>query len=100
MEPILLYTIETLVLDSNILRDSILTRIEQIRFQAYVHVCAMMWKVAFQELRALTNTKKLNDHGMNVNPMELNDIYDLLWNVGVELQSERCLGILQLEFRP
>ena len=100
MEPILLYTIETLVLDPNILRDSILTRIEQIRFQAYVHVCAIMWKVAFQELRALTNTKKLNEHGLNVNPMELNDIYDSLWNVGVELESERCLSILQPGFRP
>jgi hypothetical protein len=32
VEPINLYCIETLILDANILRDSILTRIEQIRF--------------------------------------------------------------------
>ena len=58
VQPINLYTIETLILDPNILRDSVLTRIEQIRFQAYIHVNAIMWKVCFQELRALTNTKK------------------------------------------
>jgi hypothetical protein len=101
LQPVLLYiTIETLVLDANILRDSILTRVEQIRFQAYVHVCAIMWKVAFQELRALTNTKKLNEQGFNVNPMELNDIYESLWNVGLLLKSEACLTVIQPEYRP
>ena len=70
VQPINLYTIETLILDPNILRDSVLTRIEQIRFQAYIHVNAIMWKVCFQELRALTNTKKMDTH-----PMELSNIY-------------------------
>jgi hypothetical protein len=100
IQPVLLYTIETLVLDPNILRDSILTRMEQIRFQGYIHVCAIMWKVAFQELRALTNTTKLNDQGMNVNPMELNDIYESLWNVGLLLKSDACLSVIQPDYRP
>ncbi len=42
-------------LDQNILRDAVLVRLENIRFDAYVHVNALMWKVAFAELRALTN---------------------------------------------
>ena len=100
IQPINLYTIETLVLDDNILRDSVLTRIEQIRFQAYVHVCAIMWKVCFQELRALTNTKQLNRHGLNINPMELNDIYDYLWNVSLFLKTDDSLQILGTEYRP
>jgi hypothetical protein len=120
IQPINLYCIETLVLDANILRDSILTRVEQIRsahlshpvlqypkpvpspasrFQAYVHTCAIMWKVCFQELRALTNTKQLSEAGLNVNPMELNDIYEHVWNLGVLLQTTDCLQILQLVYR-
>jgi hypothetical protein len=51
-----------------------------------------MWKCVFQELRGLTNTK--------INPMELNDLYDHLWNVGVLLQSDDPLSILDDEFRP
>jgi hypothetical protein len=53
-----------------------------------------MWKTVFQELRGLTNTKAI------LNPIELNDLYDHLWNVGVLLQSEDCLNILNLDFRP
>ncbi len=87
-------------MDANILRDSILTRIENNRFQAYVHTCAIMWKVCFQELRALTNTKQLSDDGLNVNPMELNDIYEHVWNLGVLLKTDECLAILLEEFRP
>jgi hypothetical protein len=34
IQPINLYCIETLILDPNILIDSILTRIEQLRYQA------------------------------------------------------------------
>jgi hypothetical protein len=59
-----------------------------------------MWNVAFQELRALTNTKKLNEQGLNVNPKELNDIYESLWNVGLLLKSEACLPVIQPEYRP
>lgn len=100
VQPINLYTIETLILDPNILRDSILTRIEQIRFQAYIHVNAIMWKVCFQELRALTNTKKMDTLGLGVNPMELSDIYEHVWNHGVLLQTGECLTVLQPEYRP
>ena len=100
MQPINLYCIETLILDPNILRDSTLTRIENVRFQAYVHTNAILWKVCFQELRALTNTKQMNDVGLNVNPMELGDIYDHVWNLGVVLQSTGCLQVLQSTYRP
>jgi hypothetical protein len=58
-----------------------------------------MWKVCFQELRALTNTKQLSLAGLNVNPMELNDIYEHVWNLGVLLQTNESLSILEPEFR-
>jgi len=58
-----------------------------------------MWKVCFQELRALTNTKELSVCGLNVNPMELNDIYEHVWNLGILLQTEDCLSILEPDFR-
>jgi hypothetical protein len=100
IQPINLYCIETLILDANILRDSTLTRIEQIRFQAYIHTNAIMWKICFQELRALTDTKQMNEVGMGVNPMELGDIYDHVWNLGLLLQSDRCLEVLKSGYRP
>ncbi len=50
-------------LDQNILRDAVLVRLENIRFEAYVHVSALMWKVAFAELRALTNRKTVTGLG-------------------------------------
>jgi hypothetical protein len=58
-----------------------------------------MWKVCFQELSALTNTKQLSLSGLNVNPMELNDIYKHVWNPGVLLQTDESLAILQGGFR-
>jgi hypothetical protein len=58
-----------------------------------------MWKVCFQELRALTNTKELSVCGLHINPMELNDIYEHVWNLGILLQTEDCLSILELEYR-
>ncbi len=60
---------------------------------------AIMWKVCFQELRPLTNTKQLSLAGLNVNPMELNDIYEHVWNLGVLLQTNECLSILEQGFR-
>jgi len=99
VKPINLYCIETLILDPNILRDSTLTRIENIRFQAYIHTNAIMWKVCFHELRALTNTKQMSAFGLGVNPMELGDIYDHLWNMGLLLQWDQCLDILQSDYR-
>ena len=100
VQPINLYCIQTLILNPNILRDSTLTRIEQIRFQAYIHTNAILWKICFQELRALTNTKQMNVVGLGVNPMELGDIYDHVWNLGVVLQSQGCLQVLQASYRP
>jgi hypothetical protein len=94
VEPITAYTVGTVLLGPNVLRDSVLTRLENMHYEAYVHCCAIMWKCVFHELRGLTNTKNL------LNPMELNDLYDHLWNVGVLLQSEDPLSILDDEFRP
>ena len=32
--------------------------------------------------------------------MELSDIYEHVWNLGVLLQTETCLTVLQPEYRP
>jgi hypothetical protein len=40
-----------------------------------------MWRVVYRELRA-------NDATLALNPMQLNDIYDHLWDVGTLLTSE------------
>jgi hypothetical protein len=37
---------------------------------------------------------------MNLNPMEINDVYEEVWNVGVLLQSEDSLSCLDLDYRP
>ncbi len=65
-----------------------------------MHVNAIMWKVAFEELRALTNKKNLQAVGVGLNPMELNDLYDHLWNLGTLLQGEDALTVLNETFRP
>jgi hypothetical protein len=92
----MLYCIDMLVLDANILRDSILIRMEIIQYECYVHVNAIMWRVVYRELRALTN-----DGAMALNPMELNDIYEELWNVGTLLQNHgEVLSIMEDDFRP
>jgi hypothetical protein len=55
-----------------------------------------MWRVVYRELRALTN-----DGAMALNPMELNDIYEELWNVGTLLQNNgEVLSIMEDDFRP
>jgi hypothetical protein len=54
-----------------------------------------MWRVIYRELRAVTN-----DASLALNPMELNDIYDHLWDVATLLTSEDCLTILDEGFRP
>ncbi len=56
-DAILRYIIETLVLEPNLLRDSILVRMEIVQFEAHLHVNAIMWRQVFRELRALTNDK-------------------------------------------
>jgi predicted component of type VI protein secretion system len=32
-------------------------QVECLHFEAYVHVCTIMWRVVFKELRGLTNSK-------------------------------------------
>ncbi len=64
-------------------------------FECYVHVNAIMWRVVYRELRALTN-----DGAMDLNPMELNDVYEEVWNVGVLLMSDEALSILDEDYRP
>ena len=98
--PIITFTVSMCALDADILRDAVLVRLENIRFEAYVHVNALMWKVAFAELRALTNRNAITESGFGLNPMELNALYEYLWNLGVLLKTEGCLSILQLEYRP
>ena len=66
-----------------------------IHYECYVHVNAIMWRVVYRELRALTN-----DSTMSLNPMEINDLYEAVWNVGVVVQSDDALNILDLEYRP
>ncbi len=67
-----------------------------VQFECYVHVNAVMWRVVYRELRALTN-----DGVMALNPMELNEIYEELWNVGTLLQNATVvLSIMEDEFRP
>ena len=60
-----------------------------------VHVNAVMWRVVYRELRALTN-----DSAMNLDPMELCEIYEHVWNVATLLQSDECLSILDEGYRP
>lgn len=100
IKPILTFTVSMCAMDANILRDAILIRLENIRFEAYVHVNAIMWKVAFAELRALTNRKAVAESGLGLNPLELNDLYDHLWNLGVLLKSDNWMSVLQPNFRP
>jgi hypothetical protein len=67
-----------------------------IQFECYVHVNAVMWRVVYRELLALTNNGV-----MGLNPMELNYIYEDLWNVGTLLQNETdVLSIMEDDFRP
>jgi len=54
-----------------------------------------MWRQVFRELRALTNDKTIK-----VNPLQLNDLYEHLWNLGQLLTTERCFELLNDDFRP
>jgi hypothetical protein len=56
----------------------------------YCGVC-----VAFKELRGLTNAK-----GLELHPMELNELYEYLYDLGTTLQGETCLRIFEDGFRP
>jgi hypothetical protein len=66
-----------------------------VQFEAFLHVNAVLWRVVYRELRALTNDKKLA-----LNPMDLNDLYEEVWNVGALLQTEDSLSVMEDGFRP
>jgi hypothetical protein len=68
---------------------------EMLPYECFIHANAIMWRVVYRELRALTN-----DASINLNPMEINDVYEEVWNVGVLLQSENSLSLLDLDYRP
>jgi hypothetical protein len=69
---------------------------ETLYFEAYCHVCALMWRVIFKELRGLTNSKK----GLEIDPLALNGIYEQLYDVGNLLQTNACLSVFDPSFRP
>ncbi len=54
-----------------------------------------MWRVVYRELRAVTN-----DATLALNPIDINDIYDHVWDIGTLLTSEDCLTIFDEGFRP
>jgi hypothetical protein len=89
IEPLLHYNVDCLDLEANVLRDSVLQRLELFHFQAHTHTCAIMWECAFKELRALTNSSDVD-----LNPLELHDVHDCLWTVGVKLQGDSPLTVL------
>ncbi len=46
---------------------------ELMHFECYVHVNAIVWRLIYRELRAVTNANTLN-----LNLLELNDLHDNL----------------------
>jgi hypothetical protein len=63
---------------------------ELMHFECYIHVNAIMWRLVYRELLVVTNDRKLN-----INPLQLNDLYDNLWDVVEQLQQETSLDILE-----
>jgi hypothetical protein len=53
-----------------------------------------MWRVIFKELWGLTNSK-----GLELNPIELNMLYEKLYDVGKLLQTEKALMVFEPSFR-
>ena len=70
---------------------------ELIHFECYVHVNAIVWRLIYRELRAFTNANTLN---LNPLDLELNELYDNLWDVGELLRGEDALDILEEGWRP
>jgi hypothetical protein len=95
LEPLLDYEVKSLLDEANVLRDSILIQLETLHFEAYCHVCALMWRVVFAELRGLTNIT-----GLEIDPLTLNVIYEHLYDLGKLLQTDKALTILDTMFRP
>ena len=92
---ILVFTDETRRLDANILRDSVFIRLQLLHFQVFFHVGAVEVEVAFEELRALTNST-----GVAMDPTEINEIYEYLWKHGTLLIGDSCLDVFDLDYRP
>ena len=95
LTPLLDYEVKSLLDDANVLRDSILIQLETLHFEAYCHVCALMWRVVFWELRGLTNST-----GLEIDPLTLNEIYEHLYDLGKLLQTDQALTIIEPMFRP
>ncbi len=93
--PLLDYEVKSLLDDANVLRDSILIQLETVHFEAYCHMCALVWRVIFMELRGLTNSK-----GLEIDPMTLNALYENLYDVGLVMQTEKALVLLEPYVRP
>jgi hypothetical protein len=89
------YEMKSLLDDPNVLRDSILIQLETLHFEAYCHVCALLWRVIFKELLVLTNSK-----GLEIDPITLNRIYEDLYDVGCLMQTDQALVLLESNFRP
>jgi hypothetical protein len=71
-------------------------QVECLHFEAYVHVCTIiMWRVMFQELRGLTNSK-----GLELSPLELNTLYEYLYDLGLKLQTGESMVVFEEGFRP
>ena len=88
LEPLLDYEVKSLLDEPNILRDSVLMQLECLYFEAYVHVGAIMWRVVFRELRGLTNSK-----GLELNPLDLNRLYESMYDLGKHLQTDKCTTV-------
>jgi hypothetical protein len=86
--------VKALLDDPNVLRDSILIQLETIHFEAYCHVRALLWRVIFKELRGQTNST-----GLEIDPLTLNRVYEDLYDVGLLLQTDKALIILEPNFR-
>ena len=95
IEPLIAYIVRTLLDTQNILRDTVLMQAECTHFEAYVHINAIMWRVVFKELRGLTNSK-----GIEINPIELNSLYEDLYDLGIMLQTDNCMRVFETGFRP
>jgi hypothetical protein len=54
-----------------------------------------MWRVVFKELRGLTNSK-----GLEISPIELNTLYEYLYDLGTMLQTPECMTVFNETFRP
>ncbi len=93
LHPLLDYEVKSLLDEANVLRGSILIRLETLHFEAYRHVCALMWRIVFKELRGLTNST-----GLEIDPLTLNEIYE--HELGKLLQTDKALTILDPMFRP